>query len=203
MNRTPVVDRAARDRFVVGMVGRIAPWKGQHVFLEAFANAFGAGREVAVIVGDAMFGEAEVRYGAELRVLAGALGIADRVEFRGFCEDVWAELELMDVLVHASTTPEPFGQVIVEAMLAGVPVVAAAGGGPSEIVTDDVDGILYTPGDVESLAQALQRLRGDARVRQQLSDAARIRAAQFSPQAAAASVMALYRHALESSSQRR
>jgi glycosyltransferase involved in cell wall biosynthesis len=191
------------DRFVVGMVGRIAPWKGQHVFLEAFARAFRAGAEVAVVVGGAMFGDAEASYGEGLRELAEALGIADRVEFRGFREDVWDELDGMDILVHASVTPEPFGQVVVEAMLAGVPVIASAGGGPSEIVTDGVDGLLYPAGDVDALADALQRLRGDAALRVRLSDAARIRAERFSPEAAAANVMAFYRQVLQSPSRRR
>jgi glycosyltransferase involved in cell wall biosynthesis len=192
-------DHARRDHFVVGMVGRIAPWKGQHVFLEAFAKAFGSGTELATIVGDAMFGAAEVRYADELRELAATLAIAERVEFRGFQEDVWAELDLMDILVHASVTPEPFGQVIVEAMLAGVPVIAVAGGGPSEIVTDGVDGLLYPAGDADALAQTMERLRNDPDLRVRLSAAGRIRAERFSPQAAAASVMALYERVLAAS----
>ena len=68
----------------------------------------------------------------------------------------------MDVFVHASISPEPFGQVVVEAMLAGVPVVAAAAGGRAEILTDGVNGLLYPAGDVEALAEALRRLRGNA-----------------------------------------
>ena len=192
-------DHTRRDDFVVGMVGRIAPWKGQHVFLQAFAKAFGSGTEVAVIVGDAMFGVAEERYGDELRELATQLEIAERVEFRGFREDVWAELDLMDILVHASITPEPFGQVIVEAMLAGVPVVAVDSGGPAEIVTDGTDGLLYPAGDVDALAQALQQLRNDPGLRARLSDAGRVRAERFSPQAAAKSVMALYERVLAAS----
>ena len=96
------------------MVGRIARWKGQHVFLEAFARAFRDGSETAALVGEAMFGEADEAYGVELREKARMLGIADRVDFRGFREDVWAELAGMDVVVHASITPEPFGQVIVD-----------------------------------------------------------------------------------------
>ena len=147
-----------RQSLVVGMVGRLAPWKGQHVFLEAFARAFGEGDARAIVVGSAMFGSAETRYAAALHELATSLGIADRVEFRGFRDDVWAELADMDMLVHASITPEPFGQVIVEAMHAGLPVIAASGGGPSEIVTDGVDGLLYPPGDVDGLCAALTRL---------------------------------------------
>jgi glycosyltransferase involved in cell wall biosynthesis len=187
----------ARDgRFVVGMVGRIAPWKGQDVFLKAFTRAFGAGEEGALIVGSAMFGEDEVRFGDALHQLAGALAIADRVEFAGFREDVWAELARMNMLVHASVTPEPFGQVIVEAMLAGVPVIACAGGGPSEIITDGVDGLLYPAGDVVALADAMQRVRRDEDLRERLRNNGRTRAEQFSPRASASSVMALYEEVL-------
>ena len=184
------------EPFVVGMVGRVAPWKGQHVFLPAFARAFGGGSERAVIVGAAMFGATEEDYGASLYESARVLGIADRVDFRGFREDVWAELHQMDILVHASVTPEPFGQVIVEAMLAGVAVIASAAGGPREIVTDNVDGVLYPPGDVAALARAMERLRGDALLRTRLSDSGRIRAQNFSPHFAAGSVMTLYRRVL-------
>jgi glycosyltransferase involved in cell wall biosynthesis len=187
---------AADPGFVVGMVGRIAPWKGQHVFLEAFAQAFGAGRETAVIVGDAMFGEAEERYAQELRDLVQKLGIAERVEFRGFRDDVWGELSQMDVCVHASISAEPFGQVVVEAMLAGVAVVAAASGGPLEIVTDGVNGLLYPPGDVDALAGALSRLRDDDALRGELASNALTRAQVFSPTAAADLVMSLYHQVL-------
>lgn len=182
-----------RGALIVGMVGRLAPWKGQDVFLEAFAKAFPGGHEHAVIVGSAMFGEAERDYARRLRELAASLGIAERVEFAGFRSDVWGELLRMDVFVHASITPEPFGQVIVEAMLAGIPVVAAGGGGPREIISDGVDGLLYTPGDSDALAVALRSLAEDPERRRTLSENAQRRAQDFSPQVAAASVMALYR----------
>jgi glycosyltransferase involved in cell wall biosynthesis len=190
---------ATREPFVVGMVGRVAPWKGQHVFLEAFARAFGGGSEVAVVVGDAMFGEAEAEYSKALAEMSRALGIANRVEFRGFREDVWAELAGMDILVHASITPEPFGQVVVEAMAANVPVIATAEGGPGEILTDGVDGLLYPAGDVAALDDALRRLSDDALLRDCLRNNARIRAQAFAPHAAASSVISLYRQVLASS----
>lgn len=191
------IERPYGGPFVVGMVGRIARWKGQHVFLAAFAQAFGDGSETAVLVGEAMFGEADETYAVELRELARRLGIADRVEFRGFREDVWAELAGMDIFVHASVTAEPFGQVVVEAMLAGVPVIAAAGGGPSEILTDGVDGVLYPAGNVDRLAAALRRAREDDALRDRLSANARARATRLSPQAAAPNVMALYKRVLD------
>ena len=145
------VTRTPGGPFVVGMVGRIARWKGQHVFLEAFARAFRDGQETAVLVGEAMFGETDEAYGVELREKAHVLGIDDRVDFRGFREDVWAELAGMDVFVHASITPEPFGQVVVEAMSLGFPSSPLRAADPSEILTDGADGLLYRARDVDAL----------------------------------------------------
>jgi glycosyltransferase involved in cell wall biosynthesis len=180
------------EPFVVGMVGRLAPWKGQHVFLEAFARAFSRGNEVAVLVGEAMFGSEEEKYARYLHEMAQRLGIADRVHFRGFRDDVWAELAPMSICVHASVVPEPFGQVIVEAMLASIPVIATEGGGPSEIVTDGQDGLLYPPGDVGALADAMRRLREDGALRSYLVANARRRAERFSSHDTAHALMAFY-----------
>lgn len=178
----------------IGMVGRLAPWKGQHVFLEAFALAFPAGPQRALLIGGTLFGEEA--YEASLHRDTIRLGISERVEFRGHREDMAAELAGLDVAVHASITPEPFGQVVVEAMAAGLPVVAAAAGGPAEVVTDGVDGVLVPPGDSESLAAALRRLAGDADLRTRLGTAGRARAEAFRPDIVAASVMELYRAVL-------
>lgn len=174
----------------MGIVGRLAPWKGQHVFLEAFARAC-PGSERAIVVGGALFGEDD--YAQSLVDLAQRLGIADRVEFRGHVDDVEAEYAALDVLVHASTIPEPFGQVVLEGMAAGLPVVAADAGGPAELITDGVNGLLATPGDVDGLAAQLSRLVGDPPLRAHLATAARERAFEFSPQRTAAEVLAVYR----------
>ncbi|MCW3046969.1 MAG: glycosyltransferase [Solirubrobacterales bacterium] len=114
---------------VVGMLGRITPWKGQDVFLEAFAQAFPAGDVHARIIGNALFGESD--YEHELHAQAARLGIADRVEFTGFRTDVDAELRRLDVLVHASVLPDPLPGVVLEGMGMGLPVVAADAGGQS------------------------------------------------------------------------
>lgn len=114
------VDPALLDRyhpprgdrpFTVAMVGRLAPWKGQRVFLEAFAKAFPGGMERALVVGGALFGEGD--YERELFALTAQLGLTDRVEFTGNVDDVAAQLDRADVLVHASVIPEPFGLVVV------------------------------------------------------------------------------------------
>jgi glycosyltransferase involved in cell wall biosynthesis len=177
---------------VAGMVGRLAPWKGQDVFLRAFSRAFPQGEERAVIVGAPLFGESEVAYGDELHRLAEKLDIGDRVEFRGHRDDVAAELAAVDVLVHASIVPEPFGQVVVEGMSAQLPVAASRAGGPEEIITDGVDGLLYPRGDVAALAEILVRLQADPQLRARLGRAAVRRARAFSPVAIAEQTMRAY-----------
>lgn len=174
----------------IGMIGRLAPWKGQHLFLDAFSRAFPDDMAQAVIIGAALFGESD--YEQRLRCQAAHMGEEDRVEFRGFRDDVEAELERLDVFVHASVSPEPFGQVVVEAMAAGLPVVAADAGGPAEVIDHGVTGLLFSPGDVEALAAAMKRLASDPGLRAALGGAARQQALRFTPQAVVPLVMDLY-----------
>lgn len=175
----------------VGMVGRVVSWKGQHVFLEAFASAFGDGDEKAVIVGSALLGDEG--YEESLRRQVVRLGLSDRVEFTGFRADVAAELASLDIVVHASVIPEPFGQVVTEAMAAGVPVIAARAGGPARMITPGVDGLLTQPGDASGLADALRELGSDPGLRTRLAAAARSRAASaFTNEVVAAQVLGAY-----------
>jgi glycosyltransferase involved in cell wall biosynthesis/GT2 family glycosyltransferase len=183
------------EQTVVGIVGRLAPWKGQDTFLRAFAAAFPDGNEQAVIVGSAMFGEDD--YAASLHTLAAELGVAARVRFVGFVEDVWSLLGGMTMLVHASTLPEPFGQVVLEGLAAGLPVIAANAGGPAEISTDEIDGLLTTPNDVPALAHAMLRLAHDATLRDRLGKAGRVRANDFNAGALGAQVSTFYERVLE------
>ncbi len=190
----PIAGEALMPRaggpLTVGMVGRLAPWKGQDLFLRAFATAFPDGPERAVLVGEALFGEDD--YAGELRSLSARLGLEGRVDWRGFRADVGAELRGLDVLVHASVVPEPFGQVVVEGMAAGLPVVAAGAGGPAETVTDGVDGLLYPPGDVGALAERLRLLASDPDLRARLGRAGARRAQAFSAEALAPLVLHAY-----------
>jgi len=174
----------------LGLVGTVTRWKGQDVFLDAFARAFPDGSERAVVIGAPLFGDDA--YAASLHGLVERLGIAERVEFRGFRDDVPAELGRLDVLVHASVEPEPFGQVVVEGMAAGLPVVAATPGGPAEIVDDGVTGLLYPMGDRDALARAMRELAHDPALRARLGDAGRAAAARYAPERIAAEVDALY-----------
>jgi glycosyltransferase involved in cell wall biosynthesis len=174
----------------VGILGRLAPWKGQDVFLRAFARAFPDGTDRAIVIGSALFGEDE--YARSLLALVKELGVEDRVEFLGFREDVDSELRTLDVLVHASISPEPFGQVVLQGMAAGLPVVAVRGGGPSEMVTDGGDGLLYPPGNVDALVGHLQLLANDASLRHRLGAAGTVTAERFTPERIAPELLTVY-----------
>jgi glycosyltransferase involved in cell wall biosynthesis len=145
---------------MVGIVGRISPWKGQDVFLRAARLVRASYPQARFrIIGSALFNEAA--YEAHVNHLVAELGLDSAVEFRGFREDVAAEIAQLDVCVHASTRPEPFGQVIIEAMAAGVPVVATNAGGVPEIVQDGVTGLLVPMNDAEAMAAAVASLLAD------------------------------------------
>ncbi len=141
---------------LVGIYSRLSPWKGQDVLIDALAKV---PRTHALLVGSALFGEDD--YETSLRAQVKRLNLEDRVHFLGFRDDV-AELMLTaDIIVHASTSPEPFGRVIVEGMLAEKPVIAARAGGATEIITDRKTGRLVAPGSADELAEAISELQSD------------------------------------------
>jgi glycosyltransferase involved in cell wall biosynthesis len=150
---------------VVSVFSRLAPWKGQHVLLEALARLPGVH---ALLVGAPLFGEDN--YAKYLRQRAKVLDVADRVRFLGFRRDVPSLMHISDIVVHTSVAPEPFGRVIVEGMLARRPVVATRAGGAAEIVDDGVSGVLVAPGDANALAAALAGLLANAAKAQALAE---------------------------------
>jgi glycosyltransferase involved in cell wall biosynthesis len=125
-----------------------------------------------VIVGDALFTEDDRRYREELRRMADEEGLKGRIHFLGFRSDVVPLLQAMDVVLHCSVAPEPFGRVIVEAMLAGTPVVATRGGGVEEIVADGRTGLLVPPDDPAALAAAVERYMENRGLAERLAGAA-------------------------------
>ncbi len=138
-------------KFVVGHFSRLAPWKGQHILIDALSKC---PPEVTVIlVGDALFGEQD--YVQQLHEQVAQLKLENRVKFLGFRADVPQLMAACDLVAHTSTAPEPFGRVIVEAMLCSRPVVAAKAGGAMELVEHGLNGFLVTPGESGELAQVI------------------------------------------------
>lgn len=163
-------DEAAPEQpdkpFVVLLVGRLAEWKGQHILLAA-AKSFLAEQDVQFwLAGDALFGEDEYRDRLIMQIEADRL---DNVTMLGHVDNVQELMRRADLLVHTSITPEPFGQVIVEGMAAGLPVIASNEGGPAEIVVHGETGLLIAPGDAGLLADSIRFLRDRPEERRRMS----------------------------------
>lgn len=141
---------------LVGVFSRLAPWKGQHVVIEALAKLRGVD---VIIAGDALFGEAP--YASQLRKLASDLGIMDRVHFLGSRRDVPTLMRTCDVVVHSSVDAEPFGRTLVEAMLARTPLVATDAGASAEILQSGACGRLIPPSDATAMATAIESTFAD------------------------------------------
>ena len=157
---------------VIGIAGRITPWKGQRLFLEVAADWIRQGHAGRFVILGRAFNE-DAPFEAELRAFVQAHRLGTRVKFLAFQTDIAAALAGMDVLLHCSTRPEPFGRVIIEAMAVGVPVIAANAGGVPEIITHGVDGLLVPPGEKSAYVDALSRLTADAGLRAALITAGR------------------------------
>jgi glycosyltransferase involved in cell wall biosynthesis len=160
--------------YLAGLFGRLAPWKGQHIALEALARLPDLH---LVLVGSALFGEQA--YVESLRQQAARLGVEDRLTFAGFRDDMPAWMKAVDVILHTSTEPEPFGRVIIEGMAAGRPVIAASAGGVTEIVRHRKNGWLVAPGKVEALAEAIETLQAAPELAQRIADQALIDVGQY------------------------
>lgn len=138
---------------LVGVFSRIAPWKGQDVLIEALARLPGLH---CIVVGAPLFGEDA--YAAHLRDLVAKYRLSDRITFLGQRDDVPQLMQAVDVVVHPSVDPEPFGRTLVEAMRVGVPVVATDAGASAEILDGGAAGTLVPPRRPDRLAAALSEL---------------------------------------------
>jgi glycosyltransferase involved in cell wall biosynthesis len=163
-----------QDAPVVGIVGRLQAWKGQDRLLRAQALLRERGQNMhLVIVGGDSYGLSPA-YAASLPRLIAQLGLQGSVTLAGEVADAMPFVEQMDVLVNASD-PEPFGIVLLEAMAAGVPVVAVDAGGPPDIVEQGSTGVLARSGEPADLADALEPLLASRELRRRLGEAGRER----------------------------
>lgn len=199
LGRTSLKARLA-DRFgwpatcpLVVWCGRLQAWKGPHVFLEAAGLARRARPDARfLIVGGTRFG-LEPEYARRLQRWHARLGLADAVRFVEWQDDATPFLGAADLVVHSSIRPEPFGLVIAEAQALETPVIAAAAGGPLELIVDGETGVLAPPGDASALARAIVELIDDPARRARLAAAGRARIATlFSAAGMARAVEALY-----------
>lgn len=195
----PSVNRAqdarATLRIRVGMVGHLAPIKGQEEFIRAAAIICGTRGDVDFIIA----GEDKSRDGENRRIIENLirdLGLKDRVQLTGWIDDVATLLGTLDLFVSPARS-EPFGLSIVEAMAAGVPVIATASEGAREIIDAGESGRLVPIGEVEALAKAIEELLDDAHERDRLARHALVEArTKFSLQQMVDSTEQLYREVI-------
>jgi len=140
------------DSKVIGIIGNVRHWKGQKYFLEAFKNLAPQYPELyGLIIGG--WSEVDLDYLEVLQQFVKVAGLDDRIRFLGYRKDTPALLSILDVFVHASIQPEPFGMVLLEAMAARVPIIATRFGGPLEILNGGECGALVPPEDGKAIVE--------------------------------------------------
>lgn len=163
------------DRFVIGLVGLLIPWKGQRVLIDAAPRIFAAIPNAHLVLAGGTPDECRP-YERELRTLVQELGLEEQIQFLGHVADMSALYNALDVVLSCSTSPEPLGTVVIEAMTMGRPMIGPAHGGAAEMIEDEKSGLLTRPGDADALATAVIRLHGDSDYTRRLGAAARERA---------------------------
>jgi glycosyltransferase involved in cell wall biosynthesis len=179
----------------IGLVATYANWKGQDVFLNAIAQVPDVR---AYIIGGPIYSTAGSQWSKqELRALASELDIAHRVGFISFQPDPTNVYRSLDIVVHGSKRPEPFGLTIIEAMACGRPVVISDAGGAHDLFIEGETALGHEPGNVESLVGCLRRLVDDGELRENLGRNARISVEQrFTPEGFGERLIAIYESAV-------
>ncbi|HJU65023.1 MAG TPA: glycosyltransferase family 4 protein [Gemmatimonadaceae bacterium] len=181
----------ADDKLLVTMVGHLRPWKGQEVVLAALNELAPPLRDqlrVLFVGGIAISSEA---YAEALQATIDRSGLAGIARLLGERSDAPDLMNAADIVLHASTAPEPFGLVVVEGMVLGKAVVASGLGGPTEVITPG-SGITFDPGNPRELANVLASLIGDRTTLRSLGENAKRRALDFTAQKTAAAVERVY-----------
>lgn len=177
-----------------GIFGRIVEWKGIREFilaarevLELIPDARG------FVVGDHSDGDEE--FYRDMQQLVSDSGLKGKIVFTGYRKDVPALMGMMNVVVHASIRPEPFGMVIIEGMAMEKPVIASKAGGALDIVVDAETGLLVDMGDVKALGRAISTLLGRHELRRTMGMAGRARVVeQFTSRRYAGQMSAIYKN---------
>lgn len=187
-------DRRPGDPLVVGMIALFRPRKGLETLLEALAMVLQRGADVRLLAVGAFESD---DYRAAVLQHAGRLGLTEKVTWQGFVGDVNAQIRRMHVLALPSLFGEGTPMVMLEAMAAGVPVLASRVEGIPGVMRDHVDGILVQPGSARDMARAIYRMATDQADVSALGDSAQRRQRErFSDLAMASRIADIYRELL-------
>lgn len=159
------------DSKVIGIIGNVRIWKGQKYFIEAFKYLSPIYRNLyGLIIGG--WSDYDHEYIESLRLMVKDAGLTDRIRFLGYRKDTPALLSILNIFVHASIEPEPFGMVLPEAMASKVPVIATNFGGPLEIFDAGECGALVPPEDGRAIADECIKYFSDDIYRSNIVDKA-------------------------------
>jgi glycosyltransferase involved in cell wall biosynthesis len=188
------LDRPDENTVRIGLVATLAHWKGHAVFLRALARLPQDVPYRAYVIGGAIYQtENSQRTVEDLRAMAVALGVSGRTAFTGYLPDTSGAMRALDIVVHASTQPEPFGRVIAEGMACGRAVICSAAGGAAELITEGEDALAHSPGDEEGLAARIAELIRDPELRGRLGRAGRTTAERrFDPSRLSSELIPMY-----------
>ena len=158
--------------FVVGLVGLLIPWKGQEIFLEAAKVLKDKIPRLKMLIVGGTPNDC-VAFESHLRKRVAQEGLESVVLFTGHNTDMPAVYNGLDIVLSASTSPEPLGTVVIEAMAMGRPLIGPNHGGAAEMMTHEKTGLLFTPCDAASLAENIERFFTESTLRDSCSKAAR------------------------------
>lgn len=189
------IDARKKDQLNVGIIGRLTPLKGHLYFIKAMAKVVKVIPNVKIwIVGDAP--SSKEAYKEQLQILVKRLGLTNNTEFLGNQKDIPTVISHLDCLALATTVPEAFGRVIIEAQACKVPVVATRVGGVVDIIEDEKTGLLVPPADPESMAQSVLKILKNPELAHNLAQNAYIKVKEeYSAQLMAERILDVYKEA--------
>ncbi len=193
---------AGPDIIRVGMLATFARWKGHETFLRAISLLNPDLQVRGYVIGDALYQTDGSQYSiAELKALSQRLGVSSKIGFTGFIDSPAMAMRSLDILVHASTEPEPFGLVIVEGMACGRAVIVSEAGGAAELIEPGINALGHPPGDAARLAEQITLLVSNGDLRRCLGVAGRATVEhRFSRSRLATELIPIYRLALAAGS---
>lgn len=161
------------NKRLVGIVANIQRWKGQHVVIDAIANALKECPDLVCLLIGAVspVDPDDLKYNKEIETLIKAHNLQSKIIMTGYCSNPGNLINALEILIHASTQPEPFGRVILEGMALRKPVVASRAGGVPEIIIDGQSGFLYEPGNSQELSNCLIDLYHNPEKRTEIGNA--------------------------------
>lgn len=165
----------ADSHFAVGLVGLLIPWKGQEIFIDAAKLLKEKIPELKMVIVGGTPDDC-IAYEQHLRRRIIDEGLSNTVIFTGHVTDMPAVYNGLNIVVSASTSPEPLGTVVIESMVMGRPLIGPNHGGAAEMMEHGKTGLLFEPGNAEELASVISQFHGNAELRNNLGKAAREKA---------------------------